>query len=137
MKKSNSRELKISKYLERIVPSFKDERGTIVDVLEDKNIKHVGIIVSFPGSIRGNHYHKKSIQWTYVIDGKIKLYSKRLKNKNSKTECFVMEPGDIIKLPPLTIHAIEALEKSTLLILTNQSRKNNSYEYDTFRIKIA
>jgi len=136
MKKLNSKKLK-SKYLKSIMPTFKDERGTIVDILEDKNIKHVGIIVSFPGSIRGNHYHKKATQWTYVIDGKIKIYYKYLKSRDSKIECFGMNPGDIIELPPLTIHAIEALEKSTLLILTNQSRKEGSYEYDTFRIKIA
>lgn len=121
----------------KISPTFKDSRGIIVDILEDWGIKHVGLIISLPGSIRGNHYHKKATQWTYVIDGKIKIYTKEFKNKNSKIKPFVMNPGDMIELPPYNIHAVDALKKSTLLILTNKSRKNNSYEYDTFRIKIV
>ena len=137
MQKSNINELISRKYLKKIPPAFKDKRGIIVDILEDKNIRHIGLIISSPGSIRGNHYHKKATQWTYVIDGKIKLHAKSLKNKNSEIESFIMYSGDIIELPPLTIHAVEALEKSILLILTNQPRKNNSYEYDTFRIKIV
>lgn len=121
----------------KISPTFMDSRGIIADILEDRGIKHVGIIISLAGSTRGNHYHKKATQWTYVIGGKIKIYTKELKSKNSKIESFVMNPGDMVELPAYTIHAVDALKKSTLLILTNKSRKNNSYEYDTFRIKIV
>ena len=121
----------------KISPTFQDGRGTIADILEDRGIRHIGIIVSNSGSLRGNHYHKKATQWTYVMDGKIKVYTKDFKGKNSKIKSFVMGPCDMVEIPPYVIHAVEALNKSTLLVLTNQHRKNNSYEYDTFRIKIA
>ena len=119
-----------------IKPTFEDARGSIYDVLEGDRIKHVGILLSEAKSIRGNHYHKKATQWTYVVDGKIIIYIKQL-DENSRIKKIEMNPGDIVELPPMTIHAIEALERSTLLVLTDQPRVNNGYEYDTFRIKIA
>ena len=50
---------------------FTDNRGFIVDILYNTNINHVALIKSKKKSIRGNHYHKKTIQYTYVLDGKI------------------------------------------------------------------
>lgn len=137
MKKAYSKDSGVGEYLKNIQPAFKDKRGMIIDILEDKDIKHIGLIISSSGSIRGNHYHKEATQWTYVIDGKIKLHFRDMKKKDSQVDHLIMGSGDIIELPPFTIHTIEALEKSTLLILTNKSRKDNSYEYDTFRIKIV
>ncbi|MEK6948739.1 MAG: cupin domain-containing protein [Nanoarchaeota archaeon] len=120
----------------KIKPTFQDERGSIYDILEGDRIKHVGIIISEAKSIRANHYHKKSTQWTYVIDGKIIVYTKDSNKKYSAVKKIEMKPGDMIELPPLTIHAVETLEKSKILVLTNQSRINNGYEYDTFKVKI-
>ncbi len=118
-----------------IKPAFEDGRGSIYDVLEGNRIKHVGILISEAKSIRGNHYHKKATQWTYVIDGRIILYLRQL--EQTKIKKIEMKPGDMVELPPLTIHATESLEKSKILILTDQPRVDNGYEYDTFRIKIA
>ena len=59
--------------LTKISPVFKDSRGDILDILEGQHIMHIGLLKSNPGSISGNHYHKKSTQWTYVIEGKIKV----------------------------------------------------------------
>ena len=42
----------------------------------------------------------------------------------------------MIRLPPYIIHTIEAIKLSKLLILTDQSRVNNGYEHDTYRVKI-
>ncbi len=118
-----------------IKPAFEDGRGSIYDILESDKIKHIGILISEAKSIRGNHYHKKATQWTYVIDGRIILYLRQL--EQTKIKKIEMKPGDMVELPPLTIHATESLEKSKILILTDQPRVDNGYEYDTFRIKIA
>lgn len=119
-----------------IKPAFADERGSIYDVLENNDIKHVGIIISKANSIRANHYHKKATQWTYVISGKIILHTKGL-NDESKTKKIEMSGGDMAEIPPSTIHAVEAVQDSVLLVITDQPRVDNGYEYDTFRIKIA
>lgn len=124
----------LEKNLKNIVPVFEDKRGKIIDVLEDENIKHIGIITSNKGSIRGNHYHKKSTQWTYIISGKIKIYLKNFDNGDMKE--IILNRGDLIKIPVMSIHTLESIGNSTMLVLTDQHRIDESYEYDTFRIKI-
>jgi len=127
---------KVMDSLKGIKPAFRDRRGAIFDIL-DETIRHVGIIDSRPGSSRGNHYHKKATQWTYVISGKIRIYLRDAKDGKAKVKVVQLNEGEIIKLPPYTIHTIETVKKSKMLILTDVPRINNGYEYDTFRVKIA
>jgi dTDP-4-dehydrorhamnose 3,5-epimerase-like enzyme len=47
---------------------FVDKRGFIVDILYNTKINHVALIKSNKKSIRGNHFHKKTIQYKYVLD---------------------------------------------------------------------
>ena len=63
--------------------NFKDSRGKIVDLIEKKNINAITFITQKKGKIRGNHYHKKTIQWNYLLKGKISIYAKS-KNKKVK-----------------------------------------------------
>ena len=53
--------------------SFKDHRGIIIDMIEKERINAVTLITSEKKSVRGNHYHKKTWQWNYILDGKAKL----------------------------------------------------------------
>ena len=54
-------------------PVFSDKRGDIFDIVEGK-VGHVGLVTFKTGVIRGNHYHKKSTQYSYVLDGTIELW---------------------------------------------------------------
>ena len=56
-------------------PSFEDSRGVITDILQHTPVDSVTLITCTKGAIRGNHYHKASIQFTYVISGKIRAYT--------------------------------------------------------------
>ena len=48
---------------------FRDTRGIIADVIYKNQINHIGYISSKKNSIRGNHYHKKTTQYNFVLDG--------------------------------------------------------------------
>ena len=61
----------------KIKINHKDIRGIISDILENENINAITLITIKKGSIRGNHYHKKTYQWNYVISGKMKLVTKK------------------------------------------------------------
>ena len=126
----------MKKTVTKIKPVFEDNRGKIFDLLDTKKVKHIGIIESKNGSIRGNHFHRKSTQWTYVIEGKIRVYTKNVSDDKSEVEESILNENDMIVIPPMIIHAVEALEDSKLLVLTDQPRINNGYEYDTFKVKI-
>ena len=63
-----------------IIVNFKDHRGEISDLIENEKINAVTLITLKKGAVRGNHLHKKTWQWNYIISGKMKLISKQ-KNK--------------------------------------------------------
>ena len=54
--------------------AFKDRRGKIIDLIEGEKINSITIITIKKGAIRGNHYHKQSTQFTFIVSGKFKLY---------------------------------------------------------------
>ena len=57
----------------------RDNRGLIVDLLENKRINSITFITQKKGEVRGNHFHKKTTQWNYLIKGKIELVAKKKK----------------------------------------------------------
>ncbi len=112
--------------------NFKDARGKIVDLLEKKNINAVTFITQKKEKIRGNHYHKKTIQWNYLLKGKIIIYAKL---KNKKTSTITLKPGDLVVTNKNESHAIKAIKDSEFLVFTQGPRGGKEYENDTFRLK--
>jgi quercetin dioxygenase-like cupin family protein len=111
---------------------FVDKRGFIVDILYNTKINHVALIKSNKKSIRGNHFHKKTIQYTYVLDGKLYYFKKKGRSYQKK----ILKKGDLIKTMPLEIHAFKFLAKrNTLLIFSSGLRGGKDYEKDTFRVE--
>ncbi len=115
--------------------AFTDERGTIFDLLTDDKIDHIGMLISKKGSIRGKHYHKQQKQYTLLLNGKVKIITKNIIQKDSEIESFELNKMEIVLFPPFCYHAIEALEDSTLLVFTSKSRADGGYEEDTFRVE--
>ena len=76
--------VKKKKLKKKLLPAFKDKRGEIIDIIDNEKINSVTIITFSKGAIRGNHYHKKTIQWNYVLDGEVIYYSETKKKKNQE-----------------------------------------------------
>jgi len=111
--------------------AIEDERGRITDVLENETIEHVTLISSKKGAIRGNHYHKESVQYTFVLKGSLKLLTQM---PGGEVETAIIGPGDLAFTPPMEKHALVALEDSEFLILTRGPRGGQNYEKDTYRL---
>jgi oxalate decarboxylase/phosphoglucose isomerase-like protein (cupin superfamily) len=111
-----------------------DPRGTIIDIFYKKSINHGCIITNTPGAVRGNHYHNKTIQYTYVISGKLTYYSQPV-DKSKPVEIFFAMPGDFIISDPLEIHAMKAGEEGcTFIAFAEGPRGGEDYETDTIRV---
>ena len=111
--------------------SHKDKRGLIIDLLENKKINSITFITQKKGKVRGNHFHKKTIQWNYLIKGKIQLFTKKKKNSLNKT---ILKKGDLVETSKNEKHAIKALKDSEFLVFTQGPRGGKNYEQDTFRL---
>ena len=116
----------------KIKVNHKDKRGIIIDLLEKKNINAITYITQKKGKIRGNHFHKKTIQWNYLLKGKLKLITK---NKNSKEKKIILSKGDLVETSKNESHAIQALKNSEFLVFTQGPRGGKEYENDTFRLR--
>jgi len=111
--------------------AFSDDRGTITDILQHTAVDSVTLITCTKGAIRGNHYHKESIQYTYVISGEITAYT-QFPDETVESERLV--EGDLLESPVLERHALHAIEDSVLMIITRGPRGGKDYESDTFRV---
>ncbi len=103
-----------------------DDRGTIEDLKVGKDWS-VTYISFKKGAVRGNHYHKKTVQYDVVLSGKLLCF-----RDNAKFEC---EPGDCIHHLPKTKHAYKALADSKIMSICYGKRVGENYEEDTFRLK--
>jgi quercetin dioxygenase-like cupin family protein len=122
--------------VKKIKPAFEDERGSIADILIGENVQHAGIITSKAGAARGSHYHKLSKQYNYILSGKMELVVADARKKDYKKEKITLVPGDFVAIPPMVIHALNAVEDSVFLVFTSEARIGQNYENDTFRVKL-
>ncbi|MAR99889.1 MAG: hypothetical protein CMH24_00760 [Nitrosomonadales bacterium] len=112
--------------------AHQDERGTISDILQQVVVDCVTLITITKGSIRGNHYHKDSIQYSYVLSGKVVAYTQM---PNEKVEKRILKSGDMLESPIMERHSLHGVDgNSVLLILTKGPRGGGQYEEDTFRV---
>jgi len=113
--------------------NFKDARGEIRDLLYGKPVDSITLITCKKGSVRGNHYHQKTYQYTYILSGSFTAYSKKFPHgKISKKK---IKAGDLSIHAPLDCHAFKALENSSLLSFNYGPRQGQDYEKDTFRLE--
>ncbi len=112
--------------------SFRDKRGKIVDLLSNSSVNSATILTFNKNAVRGNHYHKKTTQWNYLISGRIELLSCE---PGSRRKSTIMRKGDFIAIAPGEHHTLIALEKSELLVLTKGPRGGKEYKSDTYRAR--
>lgn len=112
--------------------AFEDDRGLIVDLISNDEINAVTLITFNAGSIRANHYHKKTIQWNYIISGEILFVTKR---NDGEREERILKKGDYVVTRENESHALKAIEFSEVLIITKGPRAGANYESDTYRLK--
>ncbi len=118
----------------KITTDFEDERGAITDILRQEPIDYVTVITSKKGALRGNHVHKETVQYVYVMEGRLKALS-QIPGEPVRTA--VLGKGDLIVNMPQEGHAFEALEDTTFLVLTRGPRGGENYEDDTFRLETS
>jgi quercetin dioxygenase-like cupin family protein len=113
--------------------NFRDSRGTISDILDNVPVNAVTIITSKKGVSRGNHYHKKSIQYTYIISGRVKYLSRK---GAGKVRSAILPTGGLAISPPGEAHTVLALADTVFLSITKGPRHGLNYEADTYRLDV-
>ena len=117
--------------LENRKPACADARGEITDIVENVSFDSLTLITSARGAVRGNHFHKETTQYTYILSGACRYYSQK---PGEPVEQATVVKGDLVVSPPMESHAFKALEDSVLLAFCKGPRAGSQYETDTFRL---
>jgi dTDP-4-dehydrorhamnose 3,5-epimerase-like enzyme len=126
-KRYSIRKLPVSeKHLEerRIV----DSRGEVAQVVNGGAFRHLMLLETRRGAVRGNHYHKKKDEWFYVVKGSARLVLRDAESGEKSEE--ELRAGDKINVKPGVAHALVALEDS--LIIEFSPHVFNPGKPDTF-----
>lgn len=111
---------------------FEDERGVIQDLIAEP-LDAVTQIFTRKGAVRGNHVHKQTTQWTYVVSGSLVVAHR--KPGDSLPVSWTAEPGELIRDDPGVAHAWRPLEDCTVLVFTQGPRSGADYEDDVHRLQ--
>lgn len=116
-----------------------DERGSLSQNVSEEvknQMKHFFVSYSNPGSIRGQHYHTKKIEWFYIIKGEAEIVLENIKTKERKKLKSTSDKPQLVKMEPGIAHAIKntGKEEMILLALVNESLDQNNP--DTFPYKV-
>ncbi len=110
---------------------WEDQRGSIRDVFAAGAPDCVTLIASKKGAVRGNHYHRESSQYAFVVSGRMTAF---VQSKTGEIEKREMGPGDMVLHEPNEPHAYLALEDTVFLAFASGIRKGSDYEKDTHRV---
>lgn len=105
-----------------------DERGVIQDLLGP--VDAVTEIFTKAGAIRGNHVHRQTTQWTYIISGLLRVAW----TEDDGVHTRVATAGRLITEPAGVPHAWMAIGDTVVLVFTKGPRSGEDYEKDTWRL---
>ncbi|MDC3126132.1 cupin domain-containing protein [Candidatus Pelagibacter sp.] len=118
--------------------NYRDKRGYILDIFVNDPKDHCTLVTFNKNSIRGNHFHKKSTQYSFILEGKLYMFLAKVDLKGSvigKIKRQIVVKNDLIVHEPLMSHAFKAITKSSMLAFANGTRGGKNYEKDTYRLK--
>ena len=114
--------------------NFTDDRGTIMDIFTGEPREHCTVIHSVKGSMRGNHFHKLTMQSDFMVMGKMRIFSR--KADSAEVVETIVEANDFIQWELGEAHEFIALEDLIFVTFHNGPRGGTDYESDTFRLVI-
>jgi dTDP-4-dehydrorhamnose 3,5-epimerase-like enzyme len=106
---------------------FADTRGIFLGIIQDQEWKEINYIESKKGSIRGNHYHKETVECFFIIDGKIRVTLVDLITNSKKV--FIVGKGSIFIVKPNTLHTFEVLEDSKWINMLSKPLKSEPKDF--------
>ena len=108
---------------------YNDQRGKIVGIFQDLKWEEINYIESSKGSVRGNHYHKETLEGIFVIDGAIKVTLVDI--ANNSTRSFIGKKGAAFIINPRILHTFELLENSKWINMLSKPFVDKSKDIHT------
>ena len=117
------------------LPNFirKDERGLFVEALNGIVWKNISYGIMKKGSVMGNHYHKKTSVYFFIIKGSVRIDSVDIHAK--EVQAITLQENEGVIFFPNHSHAITFTQDS--IFIMGKSEKYDQNNPDTFEYKIT
>ena len=121
-----------------------DERGWFSEILraddlsenDRKRFGQFGITAAKEGIVKGNHYHKRKLEWYCVIKGKALIVLEDNETGERKEIILDEKSPELLKIFPNTSHAIKNIGKGIMLLLIYTNEPFNKEDPDTYKSEI-
>ena len=131
-----------SRYEVITISPYKDCRGELKKVFTknmlgiNESVEEIYVLYTNGNSIRGNHYHKKNVEFFSVIKGTATIALRDL--ETDSTDVFRASSKDniVIKVPENTAHCFRNDEEEELVILAAASRQYEPGDTDTYPLRL-
>lgn len=125
----------------RINP-YEDVRGELKKIFTkpmlgtDKIIEEIYVLYTKKDCVRGNHYHKKNVEFFTVIKGTAAIAVRDL--EIGETDVFRVSAEDniVIRVPENVAHGFRNDEEEELVILAAASRQYEPGDTDTYALQL-
>ena len=120
----------------RKIEKHEDARGWLAEVLRsdkvDEAIRQIHFSTSKPNTMRGNHYHKRKVEWFCVVKGIAKLLLEDIRTKEKKELTLSEENLVSVAIYPYVLHTLKNIGKSNMHLIVIVNEVFNSEDPDTY-----
>jgi mannose-6-phosphate isomerase-like protein (cupin superfamily) len=103
---------------------FKDQRGTLVGIINDGKWEEINYLETEKNQTRGNHYHKNTEEMFYILDGTIKVIVKNIKTKKKQEK--TVKKGAIVLINPFELHTFISRTKCKWINVLSKKIEDSS-----------
>lgn len=82
---------------------YRDPRGRLVTLFNDGCWVEANYIESRAGIVRGNHYHQRTREMVFMLDGEVDIQLVNVRTGQKKQ--VRLTPGQVIRIEPFEAHA--------------------------------
>lgn len=108
-----------------------DDRGSITGIINTGTWEEMNFITSISGTVRGKHYHKKTREGFYILEGEIQVATRNILDPANKINEDLVCAGDFFIVEPLIIHTFTVIRNAKWINLL--SLKMNDTDKDFYR----
>lgn len=81
-------------------------QGELAQIYDSEDgIRYLACIELIPGTVRGNHFHKKKLEWVYVLSGSTNLHVKE--TGANEVTVLQLSKGDLAFVATGVAHALQ------------------------------
>ena len=118
------------------VPTFRDQRGTFVEMLKTQDSGQFSFFTAEPNATRGEHYHHTKSEKFLVVSGTAMFKMRNILTDEIVTYQTNGTEGKIIETIPGWAHNITNIGDSTLVLMLWANEIFDSNKPDTIQMKV-